>query len=227
MGVKWRSEWPHWLVLAAMFALAAVTWPTAPARIPVHWNVSGAVDRYGGRFEGVLGLPLLALGLYLLLLVLPLLDPARASYAHFAWAYSFIRFAVLLVLATSYGVIHLWLRGWPVNVGLVVGGAVGLLLIGIGNVLGKVRPNWFVGIRTPWTLTSRRAWARTHRLGGWVSIADGMLLLVATIAGVPWVRAVSVAIIGASVLALIVYSYVVWRGDPDRGSAALPSGGQL
>lgn len=87
MRTNWRTEWPHWAMLAAMFLLAAVTWRSAPDRLPVHWGLGGEVDRYGGRFEGLLGLPTLALGLYLLLRWLPRIDPGRANYAQFAGAY--------------------------------------------------------------------------------------------------------------------------------------------
>jgi immunity protein, SdpI family len=57
MKLAWRIEWPQWAVIAAMFAATAILWSSSPAQIPVHWNAYGAVDRYGGKVEGLLVLP--------------------------------------------------------------------------------------------------------------------------------------------------------------------------
>ena len=72
MNVTWRSEGLQLAIIAAMFAAAAVCWPYLPDRVPVHWNLRGQVDGYGGKFVGLVLLPLLTLGLYLLLLLVPL-----------------------------------------------------------------------------------------------------------------------------------------------------------
>ena len=79
MGKNWRSDWPQWIILAGMFLAGAIAWPRVPDQIPVHWNINGEVDRYGGRFEGVWLLPLVALGIYFLLRVIPRFDPGRAN----------------------------------------------------------------------------------------------------------------------------------------------------
>ncbi len=81
MRTNLRAELPHLAVIAAMFLLVAATWSSAPDRIPVHWDLAGQVDRYGGKFEGLLLMPLLTLGIYLLFLVAPRFDPGRANYA--------------------------------------------------------------------------------------------------------------------------------------------------
>jgi uncharacterized membrane protein len=162
METDWRVEAPQLAILVAMFALAVVTWPTAPDQIPVHWNIRGEVDRYGGRFEGLLLLPLIATGLYVLLRAVPRFDPGRANYASFATAFGVIRIASLAMLASVYAMVHLALRGRNVNVNVVVPLLVGALFVVIGTTMEKLRPNWFVGVRTPWTLSSKSAWARTH-----------------------------------------------------------------
>ena len=216
MRTNWRTEWPHWALLAAMFLAAAIVWPLAPDRLPVHWNLAGEVDRYGGRFEGLALLPALALGLYCLLRSLPRLDPGRANYALFEGAYATIRLATLGVLAAFHGVVILAALGRTVDMGRLVPILVGALLVVQGGLLGKVRPTWFVGIRTPWTLSSKRSWGKTHRLGGWLFIADGLLLIAAGVARSELLVGAAFAAIGASLLALWVYSYLVWRDDDDR-----------
>ncbi|MGE5175577.1 MAG: SdpI family protein [Hyphomicrobiales bacterium] len=213
---SWRTEWPHWLLLAAMFALAAINWSTAPARIPVHWDAAGEVDRYGGRFEGILLMPLLAVVIYLLFRFLPRLDPGRANYASFAGAFATLRLAVLGVLAAIYGVMLLAMRGHRVDMATVVPFLIGLLFLVIGSVLGKLRPNWFFGIRTPWTLSSKEAWVKTHRLGGWVYIGIGVLLLLVGVIRREWSVYAIIFGAGGGTLWVLVYSYLVWRRDPNR-----------
>lgn len=216
MRTNWRTEWPHWALLAGLFLAAAVAWPRAPERLPVHWNLAGEVDRYGGRVEGLLGLPLVALGLYALLRFLPQLDPGRANYALFSGAYGVIRFATLAVLAAVYGLVLASVAGWSVDVGVLVPILIGVLFIVLGGLMGKLRPTWFVGIRTPWTLSSKLAWTRTHRVGGWLFIAEGLLLIAAGLARSPLFVGLVMAAILAGVLALNIYSYLVWRGDADK-----------
>jgi uncharacterized membrane protein len=212
----WRSEWAPLSILAAMLAAAAWVWPQVPERMPVHWNLQGEIDRYGGRFEGVLLLPLVAVGIYLLLLVLPRFDPGRENYAHFRKAYSTIRIALLAFLAALYAATLTSALGHAVPIGPAITPLVGALLLVIGLVLGKLRPNWFVGIRTPWTLSSKRAWTRSHRLGGWLFAALGLATL-----GTSLIDAAAASLVllwGGVVLAVtvLVHSYLVWRTDPDR-----------
>jgi uncharacterized membrane protein len=223
MRLSWKTELPNWVLIIGMFALAAITWTSAPERIPVHWNLYGQVDRYGGKIEGLLTLPLLSLVLYFAMILLPRLDPGRANYRQFWGAYSAIRLAVTSLMAVIYLVINLWIRGFPMDMSLVVPVAVGGLLIVLGNLMGKIRPNWFVGIRTPWTISSKASWTRTHRLGGWLFIVMGLALTVAGIVRSPWAFMLAAAIAVVSVIWMFVYSYLVWRSDPDR----LPPAGTL
>ena len=222
----WRIEWPQWLIIVAMFALASVVWRGAPDSLPVHWGLSGAPDRYGNKVEALLMPPLLALGVYMLMLVLPHLDPGRANYANFAGAYTFIRYAVLLVIAAFYVVTLLvGVAGWQFDMGRVAPAIIGIVFVALGSVMGKLRPNWFVGIRTPWTLSSKRAWVKTHRLGGWLFVALGGLFMVGALGTSPVLRVVPLAAVVIIVLVLSVYSYVQWRNDGHRTSPAgtLPS----
>jgi uncharacterized membrane protein len=216
MKFTWRTEWPLWALLLAMFALAAITWPHAPDRIPVHWGLNGEVDRYGGKFEGLALIPLLGLGTYLLFIVVPRLDPGRANYAQFAGPYTLLRFSILVILALVDGIIHLWIRGVTVSVGMLAPLFVGGLFLVMGSVLGKIRPNWFVGIRTPWTLSSKLAWTKTHRAGGWVFMISGLLVALAGALNSRPALIGAIALAGVGVLGTVVYSYFVWHGDPDR-----------
>ncbi len=103
MKLSWRVELVQLAIMAGMFAVAAWAWPQVPDRLPVHWNLQGEVDRYGGKFEGLLLLPLVTLGLYLLLLFVPLIDPGRLNYQNFRKAYNAIRIVLVLFMALIYG----------------------------------------------------------------------------------------------------------------------------
>jgi uncharacterized membrane protein len=216
MKIDARTEWPMWLLLAALWVLAAVAWRSAPDSLPVHWGISGQPDRWGGKAEGLLLLPAVALGAYLILTFLPRVDPGRANYATFAGAYQLVRWIVLLVLGGIHVAIVLVARGHAVDMSVIVPLGLGAMFVLLGNVLGKLRPNWFVGIRTPWTLSSKDSWTRTHRAGGWVFIVIGLLLMgvapFRTARFIEWVLGLSLA----AVLGLAVYSYLVWKGDPDK-----------
>lgn len=215
MNGSWHREWPHRALLAAMFAAAAVAWPRVPERMPVHWGIDGTPDRYGGRIEGVLGLPLLALALYIGLRVLPQFDPRRANYAQFAGPYALIRFATLAVLAATYGVVIATALGSPLDMTRVIAFSLGALFVVLGSVMGKLRQSWFVGIRTPWTLSSARSWGKTHRLGGWVFIVSGLVFVVAGLLGSPMLLLVAFGMFILAVVGVIIYSYLVWREDGD------------
>jgi uncharacterized membrane protein len=216
MRISWRSEAASLVMLAAMFAMAAATWSGAPERIPVHWDLSGQPDRFGGKLEGLLGLPLVALGIYALLLALPRIDPRRAHYDSFRVVYAVLRTALVGLFFAIAVFTHLWIRGHTIDVNRFVPVLVGLLVLIVGGCLPRLQSNWFVGVRTPWTLSSEESWRRTHRLAGRLFVAAGAIIIVLSLlwphAGV-WVISCTVV---PAVVASVVSSYFVWRDDPAR-----------
>lgn len=216
MLTTWRKEIPQFVLILGMIAAAVVLWPWAPEKIPVHWNIAGQVDRYGGKLEGLLLMPLLAVGIYFLLLLLPRIDPRRANYVVFAGSYWLIRMSITTLMAFIYGCILFAAFGYQIDMGLFISVAVGLLLCVLGNVMGKIRPNWFVGVRTPWTLSSRESWNKTHRLAGRLLVLMGLLTAALGFWQSPLMLAIVVGAGVATVLTVVVYSYIMWRDDPDR-----------
>ena len=211
-----RTEVLQVALIVLMFAFAAAAWPFVPDRIPVHWNAAGEIDRHGGKLEGLFLLPAIAVGLYLLFRVLPRIDPHRANYAGFAKAFQVFRAATILLLAVLHSALVLFALGVPLDIPLIVPIAVGSMFCVLGILMDKLRPNWFIGVRTPWTLSSDDSWTKTHRLGSKLFIAMGLIFTVAGVARSAWTIYAILGLIAAVILWLTVYSYVVWKRDPHR-----------
>jgi uncharacterized membrane protein len=215
-----RSRWWEFLqlgVIAAMFITAIVRWSSVPGQIPIHWNISGEVDGYGGKFSGLLLLPLITLGIYALLAVIPRFDPARANYPSFRGPYTTIRVGFVVYMALIYLFMQISIgREETLRVDRLISASIAVLFVLIGLVLGKIRPNYFVGIRTPWTLTSKQCWVKTHSAGGWVFLATGAASAIGAIIGGQWALIFMFAALVPGIVFLFVYSYLIWRSDPDR-----------
>ncbi len=206
-----RRDWPLWTLILLLLASGVYFYPQLPERVPSHWNVRGEVDGYSSRFFGAFGLPLVNLAIYVMMLVIPSLDPKKTSYERFAGAYDVIRWSIIGVMALLHVVVLMAGLGYEVDAGRVVQPAVALMVILMGNQMGRVRHNYFVGIRTPWTLANEEVWRRTHRMSGPLWVAGGLVALGATWLPTPYNFGVFMgAIIGVSLVSL-VYSYVVFK----------------
>lgn len=206
-----RRDWPAWVVLIGGFVAGALLYPSLPERVPIHWNAAGEVDGYGSRLMGAFGLPTLNLGIYALLLFLPLIDPKRANYARFAGFYHGFRVLMVVFLGLMHVVALYAGLGRSVDMGLVTTLGVSLLFLYLGNSLGRVRHNYFMGIKTPWTLANEEVWRRTHRVGGRLFV----LMALAPWVAWPFSRAAALyALAGGAFLVAVgtaVYSAVVYH----------------
>jgi uncharacterized membrane protein len=227
MRVHWRIELAQLALIAGMFLVAAVSWLRVPERIPTHWSGSGEVDGYGGKFIGLLLLPLVSLMIYLgnffTAYTLSLCMPGVLGHnSAFDRIYSAFRFGSIFLLSMVYAAMVMTIWGRPVNVTTASTIGMGVLLMTVGNFLGKIRPNWCVGVITPWTLASRESWNKTHRLSGWLSIVIGLLIAASGIIWTTWMLALLILACLASVITVIAYSYIVYRDDPHPVSPAWP-----
>jgi uncharacterized membrane protein len=198
-------------LLAVAFSIWA--WPRLPEVITTHWNMKGEADGYSSRLLGAGLLPLFLAVLPLIFRVLPRIDPRGENYVKFSAAYWLIANSIVLFLAGIHVVVLLNAMGTPVDVNLMVGAGVGLLLMVIGNYLGKVQPNWFLGIRTPWTLASEPVWRKTNRTAGWLFVLAGLVITAS--AFVPLLPTVLIMGISITIAAVIpvVQSYVLWKRE--------------
>lgn len=197
-----RRHWiSHGLVLAG-FLLAAYAWPRLPDRIPIHWNLAGEANGFGEKTFGVFVFPVLLLVMDGLFALLPRISPRDWPIAPFAAAYENMRIAVLGFLLYLTALVYAAAGGLAVGMtgGLLAG--TGVLFVALGSQLDAVTPNYFVGIRTPWTLADREVWRRTHALAGKTFMAGGVGLLVASIVRPSWL-ALALAVVAIMVSAAI------------------------
>ena len=205
------SEWPLWLLIVAALVLGAVVYPQLPERVASHWNYKGEVDGYSSRCWGAFGIPLLTAGIYLGMLLIPLIDPRRQNYEKFAGAYRVIKAVLVIFMTGIHLVVVLNALGFRVPVDKAVMTGVSLLFLIIGNYMGQFRHNYFVGIRTPWTLANEEVWRKTHRLGGRLWVAAGILGLAGALLGGPVGGLVLAAALALAAIVPIVYSYLEFR----------------
>ncbi|MFN8373296.1 MAG: DUF1648 domain-containing protein [Anaerolineae bacterium] len=207
-----NSKWFAPVVIVAMLIFSAAVYNALPAQVPIHWNASGVADRYGDRLFGVLAMPVIALVCAVLIPTMRRLDPLRASYTSFEGTYRFL----INLLVVFLGFVHVMslgiALGWSINMSQVIGVALGLMFALLGNVLGRVRPNWFMGIRTPWTMSDPEVWRLTHRVGGRMMVVMGLVVMVVSLVltGELAVIAMMITIFGTTG-AILVYSYIAWR----------------
>jgi uncharacterized membrane protein len=209
-------KWIPLIAVLAGFAFSAVVYSRLPDQMPVHWNWAGEVDGWAGRTQGAFMMPALALAVWALMRFLPRIDPRRANYVKFGDTYELIVAAIVVMLVLIHIAVLGAALGWPISIGRVVPALIGALLLLLGNVLPRARPNWWFGIRTPWTLSNDRVWDRTHRVGGYMLAGAGCLMLLSAAVPSPWT--VALAFAGAMVAGLgsVVYSYIVWRQEVSR-----------
>lgn len=209
-----RSRWLGPVVVVLMVVFLAVVWHSLPERMVVHWGLSFQPDGWGSRLWGAGSFPLIALGCWLLLPLLRRIDPRRRNYDRFDPTFWIVVNLVVLLVAFMEVAVVGYNLGWPIDMGRTVLLLLGLLFVTLGNYMPRVRSNFWMGIRTPWTLSSDYVWRETHRVGGRVFVAGGLITIAAAFlppALAPWV-ALGGLLVGGFVP--VVYSYVIWRRQP-------------
>jgi uncharacterized membrane protein len=216
MKPSFQREWPALLALAVTIGISIVAWGALPEVVPTHWGLSGRPDAWGSRATLVIFGPVLAVAIYALLWFLPRFDPMHHGTPAVIDATRSLRIGMMWFFAGVQVLVILAGMGRVQNIAPAIMALVGALFVLIGFVLGGVQPNWFIGIRTPWTMSSRKSWDDTHRAARWLFIVNGALLIVTGLVGsLRWSVALVLINVVAS-LGLVVYSYFAWARDPER-----------
>jgi uncharacterized membrane protein len=211
-----RKRWLGLLLTAAAAAVSIWAYPRLPDTVPTHWNLRGEPDGYGSRLVAALVLPAVLLGLTGLFQILPRIDPRGANYARFHDTYWRLINGVLGFLLVLHVTLLAIALGAPVDITRVITVGGGLLFVLVGNYLGRVESNWFLGIRTPWTLSSEAVWRKTHRTAAWLFVTGGIVVavvgLVRPVGYLPLLAGTAAVVAGIP----IVQSYWLWRRERVR-----------
>jgi len=186
-----------------------IAYPHLPDRVPVHWGINGEVNRYGSKLElFVLG----ALPFVILFIrqIIPKVDPKRESYRLHPQAYSVMTFVTVVILVLVNLVAIAVALGYKVAILKVFPPLIGITMIVMGNYMAQLRPNYFIGIRNPWTLASETVWRKTHRFGGFVTVITGIVSLLAVFLGVNGLK-LSLLVILLGVVVIYGYSFLIYK----------------
>lgn len=200
------------LVVIAV-AFSAGVYGRLGEQVASHWNADDQVDGTMGRFWGAFLMPIIAIGMLGLFLLIPAIDPLRANIAKFRPVFNaFITLMVAFLLYLHFLTL-LWNLGYQnFKMSLALLPAVGLILIFAGLMMRQAKRNFFIGIRTPWTLSSDWVWDETHRVGSQLFIASGLLAVAGSLFGEAAFWFVLLPLIGSGVF-LILYSYALYRRE--------------
>jgi len=202
------------IVLITGSLLAGVLlWDRFPNQMASHWNINDQVDGTMSRFWGVFILPVITTGMLLLFMIFPMIDPLKANIAKFRPIFNLFIVLIILFMTYIWTLTIFWnLGSTNFKMSSAMLPAIGLLFLFLGYLLRKAKRNWFIGIRTPWTLSSDRVWDETHRLGSVLFYVCAILALAGSLFGSYSFWFVIIPTLSVS-LFLIVYSYFAYRRE--------------
>ncbi len=201
-------------LVLAVFLGSGLVYGRLPDRVPTHWNIRGEVDAHGPKAVAAFVVPATLVGLLGLFAVLPRVSPSQFSMEGFRSTYGTIVVIILAMLAFVQAMALLGALGYQFNITRVVTAGMLLGLGLMGNFFGKIRRNFFVGVRVPWTLASERVWNETHRLAAWVTCGCGLLGSAVAVAGHPLI---GLGFVVPIVVVPIVFSLVRYKQLEARG----------
>ena len=203
------------LILIAIALIAGLAlWNQLPDQMASHWNANDQVDGYISKFWGVFLKPLVTLRMFVLFLVVPNIDPLKANIAQFRETFNVFIALIVAFMLYIHGLTLAWSLG---NQNFKMSAAMlpfmGVLFIAIGYLLRRAKRNFFIGIRTPWTLSSDSVWDKTHQLGSVLFMLSGAFaILGGFFGGMTALWLMFVPLIGSS-LFLMIYSYILYRSE--------------
>ncbi len=165
------------LIILLSFAIGVYLYPQMPDRLASHWNTQGEADGYASKFWGLFLIPLLSLGLFFLFLVIPKIDPLKANVDKFRKYFDGFMVVFFIFLFYLYLLTILWNVGLRFNMIQLLSPAFGVLFFYCGIMIENAKRNWFIGLRTPWTLSNEEVWNKTHRVGGQLFKIAGLIAL--------------------------------------------------
>lgn len=198
------------LIVLLSFAIGAYYYPEMPETVASHWGANGEVNGYMSRFWGVFLMPMISVGLFLLLMIVPKVDPNKANIAKFRKYFN----GFIVTFFAFFFYIHLltiaWNLGNDFNMTQYLAPAFAAFFFYVGVLVENSEPNWTIGIRTPWTLSNEEVWRKTHKLGGKLFKLSALLGLFGVFSG-QFAFLFVVAPVIATAIVTTVYSYFEYQ----------------
>ncbi len=197
-------------IILISFIIGAFVYPNAPDMVPTHWNAQGEIDGYMDKFWGLFLLPIISVGLFALFVYLPKFEPRKMNLESFREYYQGILLVTIGFLFYIFILSILSAFGYRFNMVQMMSPAFAAIFYYMGTVLVKTKSNFFVGIRTPWTISDDLVWEKTHKLGGKLFKAAGIIAFFGV-----FFKEIAFLLIMAPILIVsayaIVYSYVEYK----------------
>jgi uncharacterized membrane protein len=180
MKTTLKKELPLIGIVLAPFVYLALIWNTLPEKVPTHWDYKGEVDKWGDKYSLIALLFLLPVLTYVLMLVVPKIDPKKKIELMGGKYYQLKFILVLFMSMLAFIILHLTENQSMSSPNLIYI-PIGVLFIALGNYFKVIQPNYFIGIKTPWTLENKEVWKLTHVLAGKLWIAGGLLIVLTSL----------------------------------------------
>lgn len=211
MSNKVTNIWAAALILAAL-VISLALFSSLPAEMISHWNASGQPDGSTSRTSAVFLVPGMMVMMNLILMGIPLIDPLKHNIDTFRSSYNILIVVINVYMLYIHLVTLLWNLGLRVDMNLLLAPAMGVLFYAAARLMEKAKRNWFIGVRTPWTLSSDTVWEKTHRRAA--LIFKGMAALMLLMLVLPgWFLLILIVPIFAAMIYLVIYSYVLFRQE--------------
>jgi uncharacterized membrane protein len=172
-----KSEIIIFGIILLSFILGIYFYPQMPEKMAAHWNLQGEVIGYMPKFWGLFLVPFILVGLGLLFVFIPKIDPLKVNIEKFRKYYDGFIILFLMFMFFIHFQVILWNIGIQINPNIIFPIWFGFLFFYIGILCENTKRNWFIGIRTPWTLSSEKAWDKTHKIGGKLFKIAGVIAL--------------------------------------------------
>lgn len=200
------------IIILLSFVISVWVYPQMPEKVASHWNAQGQVDGYMSRFWGLFLIPIMSVGLFLLFLIIPKIDPLKANIEKFRKYFDWFIVLIFVFLFYIFMLTVLWNVGVRYNMNVAIIPAIGLLFVFIGVLLQKAKRNWFIGIRTPWTLSSDRVWDKTHKIGSKLFMIAGVIAIIGVLFPRYTIWLIIVPVILVAIYTM-VYSYFEYKKE--------------
>lgn len=202
-----KSEATALIIILVSFLIGIYFYPQMPEKIASHWGINGEVNGYMSKFWGLFIMPVISVALLVLFMLIPKIDPLKENIKKFRGYFDNFVVIMFLFLFYIYALTVLWNLGVRFDITYLIIPPIGLLFFYAGVLMENSKRNWFIGMRTPWTISSDRVWDKTNKLGGKLFKISGMIAVLGVLIPRHAIFLMIVPVILSAVY-LTVYSYV-------------------